>query len=255
MLDALRRGDHVVTQGGIYGKITKVKGDDAKDVEIEIAEGVRINVVRGMIGSVISKTEPASISKANSMLHFPLWKSLGVVCAVLFAFLFALPNVFYSSAERANLARVEIANGATSTPELEADLSAWPSFLPSDLVSLGLDLRGGAHVLVEVEIEQVFAERMEVLRSDARSALREGGVRRYTDLSAHQDSVSVNVTNIEDVENAITVFNELAQPIGAGLTGYGSPDITVEASGSTVTATLTDAAKTDSYQSGDVAVP
>ncbi|MBL3596960.1 preprotein translocase subunit YajC [Rhodovulum sulfidophilum] len=57
MVDALRRGDQIVTQGGIIGKVSKVK-DDA-EVEIEVAENVRIRVVRQTISQVLNKTEPA----------------------------------------------------------------------------------------------------------------------------------------------------------------------------------------------------
>ncbi len=57
MVDALRRGDQVVTQGGIIGKVMKVKDDN--EIEVEIASGVSIRVVRSTIASVVSKTEPA----------------------------------------------------------------------------------------------------------------------------------------------------------------------------------------------------
>ena len=57
MVDALRRGDQVVTQGGIIGKVTKVKDGEA---EIEIAQGVKVRVVQNTIQTVLSKTEPAS---------------------------------------------------------------------------------------------------------------------------------------------------------------------------------------------------
>lgn len=58
MLDALRRGDRVVTGGGIIGTIVKV-GTNEDDVTVEIAEGVRVRVLRGTITSVLAKTEPA----------------------------------------------------------------------------------------------------------------------------------------------------------------------------------------------------
>jgi len=58
MVEALRRGDQIVTQGGIIGKVTKVK--EGEDVEVEIAEGVKVRVVQSTIQQVISKTEPAS---------------------------------------------------------------------------------------------------------------------------------------------------------------------------------------------------
>ncbi|MEM7521199.1 MULTISPECIES: preprotein translocase subunit YajC [Roseovarius] len=57
MVAALRRGDQVVTQGGLIGKVTKVK--EAEEVEVEIADGVRVRVVKQTIAQVLSKTEPA----------------------------------------------------------------------------------------------------------------------------------------------------------------------------------------------------
>lgn len=58
MVEALRRGDTVLTQGGVIGKISKVKEDG--EVEVEIAEGVKVRVLRSTIAQVISKTEPAA---------------------------------------------------------------------------------------------------------------------------------------------------------------------------------------------------
>ncbi|MEL6640993.1 MAG: preprotein translocase subunit YajC [Pseudomonadota bacterium] len=58
MVAALRRGDQVVTQGGVIGKVTKVK-DDSNEIEVEIAQGVVVKVVRSTITSVLNKTEPA----------------------------------------------------------------------------------------------------------------------------------------------------------------------------------------------------
>ena len=57
MVVALRRGDKVVTQGGMIAKVTKVKDDN--EIEVEIAEGVKVNVVKSTIATVVSKTEPA----------------------------------------------------------------------------------------------------------------------------------------------------------------------------------------------------
>ena len=60
MIAALRRGDEIVTAGGLIGKITKVK-DDA-EVEVELATGLKVRVVRATIAQVRSKTEPAIVS-------------------------------------------------------------------------------------------------------------------------------------------------------------------------------------------------
>lgn len=58
MVEALRRGDQVITQGGLIGKVTKVKDDN--EIEVELAEGVKVRVVQSTITNVINKTEPAS---------------------------------------------------------------------------------------------------------------------------------------------------------------------------------------------------
>ena len=58
MVEALRRGDQVVTQGGIVGKVTKVK-DGEGEIEVEIASGVNVKIVRHTIAQVLNKTEPA----------------------------------------------------------------------------------------------------------------------------------------------------------------------------------------------------
>ena len=58
MVSALRRGDVVVTQGGIIGKVTKVK--EGGELEVEIADNVRVRIVSGTVSQVLSKTEPAN---------------------------------------------------------------------------------------------------------------------------------------------------------------------------------------------------
>jgi preprotein translocase subunit YajC len=57
MVAGLRRGDQVITQGGLIGKVTKVKDDS--EIEVELATGVTVRVVRHTIASVVNKTEPA----------------------------------------------------------------------------------------------------------------------------------------------------------------------------------------------------
>lgn len=57
MVEALRKGDQVVTQAGFIGKVTKVK--DEGEIEVEIASGVNVRVIRSTIVEVLNKTEPA----------------------------------------------------------------------------------------------------------------------------------------------------------------------------------------------------
>lgn len=58
MVEALRRGDQILTQGGIVGKVTKVQEDGL--LEVEIAEGVKVKVMRHTVVQVMNKTEPAA---------------------------------------------------------------------------------------------------------------------------------------------------------------------------------------------------
>ena len=59
MVAALRRGDQVVTAGGLIGKVSKVK-DDGKEIEVELSEGVKVRVVQNTIAQVLNKTEPGA---------------------------------------------------------------------------------------------------------------------------------------------------------------------------------------------------
>jgi len=57
MVADLRKGDQIVTAGGLLGKVTKVGTDN--EVEIQIATGVKVKVVQNTIQTVLNKTEPA----------------------------------------------------------------------------------------------------------------------------------------------------------------------------------------------------
>ena len=62
MVQALRRGDQVITQGGLIGKVTKVKDDN--EIEVELAPEVKVRVVKATVAQVLSKTEPAESAKS-----------------------------------------------------------------------------------------------------------------------------------------------------------------------------------------------
>ena len=55
MVANLRRGDNIITQGGVVGKVAKVKEDG--EIEVEIADGVKVRVIKSTVSTVISKTE------------------------------------------------------------------------------------------------------------------------------------------------------------------------------------------------------
>ena len=182
------------------------------------------------------------------MLYFAPWKKALVIILCLLGIMFAAPNAWYDQADEAGLARDQIAKlenaGAFVDPTLIEQASMWPDFLPATVVNLGLDLRGGAHLLVEVNVEEVQRERMISLVAEARTALRGGGVRKYTQLRAAEDSISVRITETSDVPEALSILRGLAQPVLNAAFGTQAPDLTVvEGADQRITVTLTEDAK------------
>ena len=76
MLTTIRRGDRVVTGGGIVGTVTKVIDD--KELAVEITDGVRVRVQRSLVASVISKTEPVPGAKKGRAEEAPAAQAQGM---------------------------------------------------------------------------------------------------------------------------------------------------------------------------------
>jgi preprotein translocase subunit SecD len=182
------------------------------------------------------------------MIFIPLWQRLMVAVVIAAAILFSLPNLFYERVERANDAQASIAEGIAS-PELEADASLWPTWLPSGLINLGLDLRGGAHLLAEVQVADVYESRMDSLWPAIRDALaaERDAVGFVTREEGPAAELRIRVSNSEGVARALEIVRGLAQPV-ATLTGGGASDIEATASGDVIAVTLSEAerAATDS---------
>ena len=177
------------------------------------------------------------------MLQFPLWKRVLVWALCALGILFAAPNAFYTRVELHNDAAAAIERGAPASPELQADLARWPDWLPGTLINLGLDLRGGAHLLAEVQTADVYAARMDALWPELRNALRDeqavtGGIRRNTEGPA--DELRVRVKNAEGMPRALEVARGLAQPV-VSLTGVGERDFEVDAEGNELIMRLSEA--------------
>jgi len=177
------------------------------------------------------------------MLHIPVWNRILILGVVLAGLMLAMPNLFYPRVERHNDAVAAIeARGAT--PDLRANAAAWPDFLPSGLVNLGLDLRGGAYLLAEVQVEDVHEERMEGLWPELRDALREergtvGAIRR---IESPPDELRVRIENPDAMATAIEAARELAQPV-VSLTGMGRQSLEVSADGDVLVVALSEAEK------------
>ena len=163
------------------------------------------------------------------------------ICAL--GLIYASPNLFYSRVETHNdAAKAIAAAGGQATPEQAAALAAWPGFLPSGLMNLGLDLRGGAHLLAEVKVADVYAARIDGMWPDVRDALRElrdtvGSVRRQPSVPG---VLRVAISNPAGIGAALKAVSALARPV-VSLTGIGQNDIEVSAEGEVIVVQLSEA--------------
>ncbi|NGM46824.1 protein translocase subunit SecD [Rhodobacter sp. SGA-6-6] len=174
-----------------------------------------------------------------------LWKRALILIFCLWGLLAAMPNGFYPRVEAHNDAVTEIEKAeGVATPEQEAARAGWPSFLPSALMNLGLDLRGGAHLLARVELADVYKSRMDGLWPEVRDALRGirdqvGAVRR----APSPDGVlRVTISNPEAMPAALAAVQALATPV-TSLTGVGHTDIEVTSDGADIVVQLSEAEK------------
>ncbi|MBH0237815.1 protein translocase subunit SecD [Methylobrevis albus] len=104
-----------------------------------------------------------------------------------------------------------------------------PSFLPNQTVSLGLDLSGGSHLVLEVDSAELVKERLQTLLQDSRRSLRDAGI-GSEQIRRDGDTVRVRLSNASDRTRASEELQKLAIDIGVGSFGLGG-DITVVADG------------------------
>ncbi|WP_299285794.1 protein translocase subunit SecD [uncultured Tateyamaria sp.] len=176
------------------------------------------------------------------MLQIPGWKRVLIWAVCALGLILALPNGFYTRVEGHNDAVQAIELGE-DTPEQQALRAQWPDWMPSSLVNLGLDLRGGAHLLAEVEVEQVYASRMEATWPAVRDVLRPeratvGTIRLQP---SEPDELRVRISEPAGLQRALQLVRTLANPVQT-LTGVGANDIEVRAEGTdTIVVTLSEA--------------
>ncbi len=179
------------------------------------------------------------------MLQIDAWKRWLIWLTVVVGLLLAIPNLFYGRVESHNDAVKAIEAGA-DTSENRAAEAQWPSFLPSGLVNLGLDLRGGAHLLARVQTTDVYKSRMESLWPEVRDLLRDErdtvGTIRWNSEAVDRGELRVKLSNPEGMQRAIEVVRGLAKPV-VTLTGAGASDIEVRGEGDELVVTLSEAEK------------
>ena len=175
------------------------------------------------------------------MLNISFPKLVMIWITVAVGLLFAMPNGFYGRVEAHNDAMAIIETGQTNA-ELEADAAMWPGFLPSSLVNLGLDLRGGAHLLVEVQVEDVHASFLEGFWPSVRDAL--AAERDTVGFVTREDSIPtelrVRISQEDGATRAFEIVRGLASPV-ASFTGAAATNIDVRINGPVLTITLSEA--------------
>ncbi|ADO42503.1 protein translocase subunit SecD [Ketogulonicigenium vulgare] len=175
-------------------------------------------------------------------MHIPLWRRILTWVVVAAGVLAAVPNAFYATVEQSNDAKSQIESGV-SDDALRAQAAGWPAWLPSSIVSLGLDLRGGAHLLAEVQLSQVYAERVDAMWPQVRDLLAAqrdtlGFVQRIE--GGDPSALRVRISNADQAGRAVDLIRTLAQPVQT-LTGIGATDLDVRADNGVISITLSEA--------------
>jgi protein-export membrane protein SecD len=133
------------------------------------------------------------------MLHFPRWKIMLIIASMVASVIFVIPN--FISRET---------------------LSGLPSWLPHRQLTLGLDLQGGAHLLLEVDTNAMVKERVEVLRDDVRRVLREDKI-GYSGLGIQGGTtVQVRITDAAQVDKADAKLRTIPQRLSDALFASGN---------------------------------
>ena len=161
------------------------------------------------------------------MLQIDTWKRVLIWSVLALGVILSLPNAFYTRVEQHNDAVTAIERQG-ETEERLAAAESWPSYLPSGLINLGLDLRGGAHLLTEVRVEDAYAARMEALWPEVRDALRPlrsdiGTIRLQ---QGDPSELRVKISQPEGMATALTEVRKLAAPV-VSVAAAGETDIVV----------------------------
>lgn len=152
------------------------------------------------------------------MLYFTRWKALAIIFTAFIVCLCAVPNFFP-----------------------EKTVKTWPKWAQRHLV-LGLDLQGGSHLLLAVDVNDVKKTKIDQLRADAIRTLRDAKIRIVGGVNIRGEVVEARVSEA-DAANALTKLRELSQPLGGllGSSGQRSVDVN-DAGGGLIRLTIPQAA-------------
>jgi len=137
------------------------------------------------------------------MLDFPRWKVWAVLITTIVGVAFAIPSFFPQSV-----------------------VKAWPAFVPKPQFQLGLDLKGGSHLLLEAETGDVAKQRVQAMEESVRTEMRRASPRiDIGDISTTGGTLSFFVRNVTQIDAAVDKVRALTSPIG--LTGQRDWDVAV----------------------------
>lgn len=138
------------------------------------------------------------------MLHFTRWKIIATLLTCLAGLLVALPNFFPKET-----------------------VQSWPSFMPKQQLTLGLDLQGGAHLLLAMDQDEIKKDWINNLRDEARKELRDAKI-GFTGIGTQGlTQLVVKLAKPEEQAAALKAINKVRQPIGNALLGAGAYDVEV----------------------------
>jgi SecD/SecF fusion protein len=157
------------------------------------------------------------------MLRFARWKVFSIVAMTLLAVLIVVPSMLPPASR-------------------DALRKALPGFIPVESIVLGLDLQGGAHLLYEVDQNDVVRTALSNLRDDVRRTLREENVRITGGIGITGRTVQVRIPDAAERDKVLPKLRQLAGPTGVsalGAMGAATADVKVNDNG-LVQLTLTD---------------
>lgn len=131
-------------------------------------------------------------------MHFETWKKIAVVLVCLAGLLISLPNFFSKET-----------------------VAHWPTWVPHKQLPLGLDLRGGAHLLLAMDTGELTKDWLLTLRNDARKELRDAKIAPQS-IGLVENAVQVRLIKPEDNEKAVGALKKLVQPLDGGVLFGGS---------------------------------
>ena len=139
------------------------------------------------------------------MLQFQPWKVYSIIAACLLSAIISLPNFLSAQTVR-----------------------SWPAWFPRAQVPLGLDLRGGAHLLLSMSEDEVMKTWLATIRDDTRKRMLAAKIGFESRPAIVGKAVQVRPVDAKEADKAVTELKKMIQPLTSGvLVGFGPPDLDV----------------------------